>query len=72
MNASAHIDTDLLAISIGILPQFKGLDMPIAVLINVIGNPGGADFAFCGLPLALTYGHTAIPLTYCFPLSARA
>ena len=39
VHASAHVDADLIGVLLGLLLALKSLDMPVAVLVDVVGDP---------------------------------
>jgi hypothetical protein len=45
MNAGVHVDSDFVAVGIRVLLPGESFDMPVAVLVGVIDNPGFPRFA---------------------------
>jgi hypothetical protein len=59
MDAAAHIDGDLGVVGVRILLPIKRFYVPVAVLINVIDNPGLSRLTQTRHPLALSNRHDA-------------
>src|SRR6516162_9822856 len=64
VNAGADVDTDLLGPRLRILFALKGLNVAIALLVDIVDHPGLLHVAISGLPSSLAYRHGATPLQW--------
>src|SRR5262249_40557975 len=60
MNALAHIDFDCRLLIVGVLLALKCLDMPVTLLVGVVGNPRHAFLAASRRPRTLSDRHDTL------------
>src|SRR5262249_26784119 len=61
VGASPHIDTDGRMVGVGVLFALEGADVPLAVLVAVVDDPGFLRLAPRRNPLALPDRHAVLP-----------
>src|SRR5213080_2628297 len=59
VNAGADVNADLLRPCLGMLFARKGLDMPVALLVDIVDHPGLLHVTISAPPSPLAYRHGA-------------